>query len=117
MSTLQRAKLADAQQIGTSAGALYDNAGSTTTLVTGLTLFNGNTTTETVKIYVVPASGGALGTAVLANQIMEIPLTTLETLFVEFPFGITLTLTHDSIQASTTTASKVTALVHGDKLA
>lgn len=117
MSTLQRAKLGDIAYVASSAGAIYDNPGSTTTLVTGLTLFNGNSTTETVKVYVVPDSASSLGTAGAGNQMLELSLTTKETLFIEFPFGVTLTDTHDSLQASTTTASMVTVIVHGDKIA
>lgn len=117
MSTLQRAKLADIQYVGSSAGSIYDNPASTSTLVTGLTLFNGNTTTETVKLYNVPASAGALGAAGAANQFAEIALAPKDTLIFEVPFGLMLTATHDSLQASTTTASKVTVMVHGDNIA
>lgn len=111
---LQRAKLADIQYVGSSAGSLYANPSATKTLIAGVTLFNGNTTTETVKLYFVPDSAAALGTAGAANQFMEVALTAKNTQFVEFPFPIILTDQNDSLQASTTTASKVTAIVHGD---
>lgn len=115
---LQRAKLADIAYIGTTAASIYSNPSSTKSFVKGLILFNGNTTTETVKIYVVPDSGGSVGTAGASNQVAEISLATKETLF--FPLDIdsyplTLTDTNDSIQASTTTASKVTVIPIGDK--
>lgn len=114
---LQRVKLADIQYIAaTTAASIYSNPSSTKTLVTGLILFNGNTTTETVKLYVVPDSGGSVGTAGVSNQVMQLTLTTMDTLFVEFPFGVMLTDTNDSIQASTTTASKVTVIVTGDQI-
>jgi hypothetical protein len=38
-----------------------------------------------------------------------------DTLIVEFPCAVVLSATNDSLQAQTTTASKVTVLVLGDK--
>ena len=112
---LQRAKLADIQYVGSSAGSLFSNPASTKTFVRGVVLHNTNTTAETVKVYVVPDSGGALGTAGAGNRVLNILLPANDTLFVEFPYSVVLSDTNDSIQAETTTASKVTALVIGDK--
>jgi hypothetical protein len=113
---ISRGKLADIQYVASSAGSIYANPASTKTFVSGLTLFNSNTTAETVKLYNVPDSTGSLGTAALANQFLEISLAALETFVLEFPSdGIVLTDTNDSIQAVTTTASKVTVMIHGTK--
>ena len=113
---ISRGKLADIQYIASSAGSIYANAAATKTFVSGLTLFNGNTTAETVKLYYVPDSGGSLGTAGVSNQFLEISLAALETFVFEAPSdGIVLTDTNDSIQAVTTTASKVTVIIHGTK--
>lgn len=117
MSTLQRTKLADIQYVPSTAGSLYANPSSTKTLITGFTLFNGNTTSETVKLYNVPDSAAALGTAGAGNQFLEITLVAKDTLFVEAPFGMMLVDQNDSIQGSTTTASKVTVQIHGDTIA
>jgi len=46
---------------------------------------------------------------------METTLTTKQTLFVEIPYVITLTDVNETIQASTTTASRVTIQILGDK--
>jgi hypothetical protein len=113
---ISRGKLADIQYVASSAGSIYANPASTKTFIAGFTLFNGNTTTETVKLYNVPDSGGSLGTAGVSNQFLEIRLASLETFVFEAPSdGIVLTDTNDSIQASTTTASKVTVIIHGTK--
>jgi hypothetical protein len=113
---ITRGKLADIQYVASSAGSIYANPGSTLTFISGFTLFNGNTTAETVKLYNVPDSGGSLGTAGVSNQFLEISLASLETFVFEAPSdGIVLSDTNDSIQAVTTTASKVTVMVHGTK--
>lgn len=113
--SLQRAKLADIQYIGASAASIYANPAVTKTFVKGLVLHNTNTTSETVQVYVVPDSASALGTAGAGNRILVLSLPANDTLFVEFPYSVTLTDTNDSIQAQTTTASKVTVLLLGDK--
>jgi hypothetical protein len=113
---ITRGRLADIQYVASSAGSIYANPASTKTFIAGFTLFNGNTTTETVKLYNVPDSGGSLGTASTANQFLEIVLAAYETFIFEAPSdGIVLTDTNDSIQAVTTTASKVTVMIHGTK--
>lgn len=112
---LQRAKLADIQYVPAAAGSLYANAASQKTFIRGITLFNGNTTVETVKLYNVPDSAGALGTAGIGNQFVEYLLAAKETLILEWAYPIELTDTNDSLQGVTTTVSKVTVMLHGDK--
>jgi hypothetical protein len=111
----QFTRLADIQYVADSAGALYTNAASTTTYIKSFVLYNGNTSTETVKLYNVPDSGGSAGTAADANQFAEIALASKETLMFDLPYPITLIDTNDTIQASTNTASKVTVQILGDK--
>jgi hypothetical protein len=114
--TITRGKLADIQYVSSTAGSVYANPSSTKTFIAGFTLFNGNTTAETVKLYNVPDSGGSLGTAGVSNQFLEISLASLETFIFTAPNdGIALSDTNDSIQAVTTTASKVTIQIHGVK--
>jgi hypothetical protein len=115
---LQHAKLADIAYVASSAGSVYANPASTKSYLKGVILFNGNTTTETVKLYVVPDSAAALGTAGVANQVAELSVAAKETVF--FPlnvdgFPIVLTDENDALFATTTTASKVTVIVLGDK--
>ncbi len=113
--TLQHIKLADPQQLPSTAGSLLANPASTKTFLRGFILYNSNTTTETVDIHVVPDSGGSLGSAAASNRICRLTLATNETLIVEFPFPIVLIDTNDAIFGVTTTASKVTFIPLGDK--
>lgn len=115
--SLQHLKLADIQYLPSSAGSLYANPTSTKSFIKGLILFNGNSTTETIKLYVVPDSNSSLGTAGESNQIANLSLPSGDTLF--FPLNVdgmpvTLTDHNDSIQGQTTTSSKVTCIVIGD---
>lgn len=115
---LQNAKLADIAYIATTAGSIYANPSSTKSYVKGLMLFNGNTTTEVVKIYVVPDSAGSLGTAGVSNQVGELSVAAKATEYFSLAvegYPVVLTDTNDSIQASTTTTSKVTVIPFGDK--
>lgn len=97
--------------ISNSAAAIRTN--STTTEIKGFVIFNGNTTAETVKFHNVPNSGGSVGTASSANQFYEYSLAAKATYIFDVPFPITLLANNDTIQASTTTASKVTVQVLG----
>jgi hypothetical protein len=112
---LQRAKLADIATIAATAGSVYANPASTKTYVKGLVLHNTNSSAEAVKVYSVPDSSGSLGTAAAGNRILNVSLPANDTLIVEFPCAVVLTDTNDSLQAETTTASKVTITVLGDK--
>lgn len=112
--TLQRTKIADIQYVASSVGAIYSNPASTKTFIRAIMLFNGNTATEVVKVYNVPDSSGSAGTASGANQFLEYSLATKETLEVVFEYPIVLTDTADTLQAATTTASKVTVTISGD---
>jgi hypothetical protein len=111
----QNTRLVDIQYIASSAGAIYTNAASTKTYIKSFVLFNGNTVSETVKLYNVPDSTGSVGTADAANQFAEIALASLETLMLDLPYPITIIDENDTIQAVTTTASKVTVQILGDK--
>lgn len=111
----QFTRLVDIQYVASSAGAIYTNAASTKTYIKSLVLFNGNTSSETVKLYNVPNSGASAGTAGAGNQFAEIVLAATETLMFDLPYPITLIDENDTIQASTTTASKVTVQILGDK--
>lgn len=109
-------KLADIGYVGSSPAAVYTNPSSTTTYLKGLLLFNGNTTAETVKVYVVPNSGASAGTAGAANQVAELSLAAKETITLSLSAdGVPVVLdgTNDTLQASTTTSSKVTVIPLG----
>jgi hypothetical protein len=99
----------DAAYVASTAGAIYTNASGETSYLKSITLHNTNTTSENVKIYIVPDSSGSVGTAGVSNRIYNVTLATNETLQIEFPGpGKVLKGTNDTVQAVTDTASKVT---------
>jgi hypothetical protein len=108
-------RLADIQYVASSAGALITNGSGEKRYIRGITLFNGNTTPETVKLYNVPDNALAVGTAGAANQFFEQELAAKETLILEWTYPITLEHENDTIQGATTTASKVTVQFHGSE--
>jgi hypothetical protein len=112
---LQRAKLSDIQFISTTAGIAYSNPAGVKTYIRGIIIFNANTVSETVKLYNVPDDNGSVGIASTSNQFMNTLVSSNETLFIEIPYVITLTDTNETIQASTTTSSRVTLQILGDK--
>lgn len=113
MCALIHGKLADIAYVASSVGSIYANPSSTKTYIRGIVLFNGNTTAETVKLYNVPDATAALGTAGVGNQFAEYQLLSKETMIIALPMPIVLTDTNDSLQAVTTTASKVTVQLQG----
>lgn len=112
---MNRTRLADIAYLGSSNAAFLTNGASTKTYVRGLILHNTNTTTETVDVYNVPDSGGSVGTAGNGNKFLTVNLAANETLFIELPHPITLIDTNDTLQGKSTTASKTTVQVLGDK--
>lgn len=88
------------------------SAGTTSTLVQvssaktcyvrSVVIFNNNvstaTTSQTIQIYMVPNSGGSVGTATEGNRIGRVTLTPDDTFFFEPQYPITLQNTGDSIQ-------------------
>lgn len=112
---LNRTKLSDIQYIASSAGSLYANPASAKTYIRGFIIYNGNTTAEAVKLYNVPDSAASLGTAGVSNLFYSQSIAADETVIIEFPHPIVLTDENDSIQGVTTTASKVTFQILGDK--
>lgn len=108
------ARVLEITTIPATAGAVYTNAASTTTYIRGIILHNGNTTAETVILYNVPDSTGAVGTAATTNEFYYEIMPAYSTTILDFPVpGIMLTATNDTIQADTTTASKVTIQLLG----
>jgi len=100
--------------IASSAGAVYTNPASKTTYVRTIVIHNTNTTAETVTLYNVPDSTGSVGTAGVTNQFYKQEVAADATVLLEFAVpGIMLTDTNDTLQASTTTANKVTIQITG----
>lgn len=113
---ITRGRLANIQTVPSTAGSIYANPASTKTYVGGITLHNTNTTDEFVEVFCVPDSSGSLGTAGLTNRFIAVTMAANDTISFALPGdGIVLEDTNDSIQARTTTASKVTILLSGPK--
>jgi hypothetical protein len=108
-------RLADPQFIPSTVGSVYANPSASKTYISGYILFNTNTTSETVRIHNVPNNGAIIGTASDATQMDEVVLTTKTQLIRTFPYPITQIDLNDSIQAVTTTASRVTIQLLGDR--
>jgi hypothetical protein len=105
-------KLADIQTVASSAGSIFSNPSSKSTYIRSIVLHNTNSTAETVKLYNVPDSAGSVGTAAATNRFLNISLAANASY--EWKLGpIPLTDENDSIQAETTTASKVTVMIFG----
>jgi hypothetical protein len=77
---------------------------------------NTNTTTESVVISVVAAGSGVEGTAVDADKIYAFDVAANDTIKLADKMPYLLENQYDSIQASTTTASKVNITIKGFKV-
>lgn len=107
-------RLAQITTIPSSAGAIYTNPTGKKSYIRLIQLHNTNTTDELVKLYNVPNSTGSVGTAVATNKFYEYIMTPNETIQIEYaPPGLILEDVNDTIQAVTTTASKVTIEITG----
>jgi hypothetical protein len=111
----QFTRLVDIQYVANSTGSVYTNPSSTKTYIKSFLLFNNNTSSELIKLYNVPDSGGSVGTASAVHQFAEILIVSKETFMLDLPYPITLIDLNDTIQAQTTTGSMVTIQILGDK--
>jgi len=97
-----------------SVGTLCTNGASKTGYIRLVSIHNGNTTAETVKLYKVPNNGGAVGTASAANEILNRSIEAGGDAIIEFAIpGRMMIAENDSIQGETTTASKVSVEITG----
>lgn len=107
-------RLTEVSYIASTAGSIYSNPSSKKTYIRNMIIHNTNTTAELVTLYNVPDSSGSLGTAAAANQFYKQSIAPNETVLLEFQApGLILVDTNDSVQAVTTTASKVTIQIYG----
>ncbi len=107
-------RLREISEIASSAASVYTNPSSTTSYVRSIILHNTNSSAEVVVMYNVPDSAGSEGTAATANQFYKASVAADSTVLVEFATpGLVLSDTNDTIQASTTTANKVTIQIMG----
>lgn len=107
-------RLTEITTIDTSAGAVYTNPASTTSYIRLIVIHNTYTSAEAVSLYIVPDNAGAAGTAGNTNKMYYESVPANDTRILEFPApGLMLVDTNDTIQASTTTASRVTIQIYG----
>lgn len=107
-------RIAEITQLGNSAGTLYANPSSKKTYLRLIVLHNTNTTSETVRLYIVPDSSGSEGTAGDANKFYQGIIAPNDTVVLEFPaVGLMLVDVNDTIQGYSTTASKVSVQIYG----
>lgn len=71
---------------------------------------------STVKIHIVPNSGGSPGTASSINQLAQLSIQPVDTYFFELAYPITLSNNSDTIQVyNSSTTEAINVLILGDK--
>ncbi len=71
---------------------------------------------STIKIHIVPNSGGSVGTASSINQLAQLTLQPVDTYFFELAYPITLASDNDTIKVhNTSTTEAINVLILGDK--
>lgn len=71
---------------------------------------------NTIKIHIVPNSGGSVGTASSINQLAQLSVQPLDTYFFELAYPITLATDNDTVQVyNSSTTDAVNILILGDK--
>lgn len=71
---------------------------------------------STVRIHIVPNSGGSAGTASSINQLAQLSIQPADTYFFELAYPITLASNNDTIQVyNSSTTDAVNVLILGDK--
>jgi hypothetical protein len=71
---------------------------------------------STVRIHIVPSSGGSTGTASSDNQLAQLSIQPVDTYFFELAYPITLASNNDTIQVyNSSTTDAVNVLILGDK--
>jgi hypothetical protein len=115
---LAKVGLGTVTRIGTSTTTTVYTVGSAkTTYIRSVVIHNTDTAnSSTVKIHIVPVSGGSVGTASSGNQLAQLSIQPVDTYFFELAYPITLATNNDSVQiANTSTAAAINVLILGDK--
>ena len=116
MATTTAKRLADSQQLTASAAAVVTNAAVHDTIITHITLYNPNDDRGyLVTLWRVPDSGGAVGTAADANEVLEVTVDRHETK--NIPVYWVLEDTNDTLQGKAETNAKINISVDGYDIA
>jgi len=102
--------------LGTT-GTVYTVGSAKTTYVRSIIVHNIDTVnSSTVRIHIVPNSGGSAGTASSINQLAQLSVQPADTYFFELAYPITLANNNDTIQVyNSSTIDAVNVLILGDK--
>jgi hypothetical protein len=107
-------RLTEITTIADTVAAVYTNPSATKSYIHLIVLHNTNSTAEVVQLHNVPDNATSVGTAAATNKFyyesMEANTTSIIDLGVP---GLILETVNDTIQAVTTTASKVTIQIMG----
>jgi hypothetical protein len=100
-----------------STASVYAVSSSKTAYIRSIIIHNIDTVNpSTVKIHVVPNSGGSLGTASSINQLAQLTIQATDTYFFELAYPITLSSNNDAIQIyNSNTVDAINVLILGDK--
>jgi len=102
--------------LGTTAPVLTVGSAKTC-YIRSIIIHNIDTTnSSTVKIHIVPVSGGSPGTASSINQLAQLSIQPTDTYFFELAYPITLSSDNDTIRVyNSSTTDAVNVLILGDK--
>jgi len=102
--------------LGTTS-TVYTVSSAKTAYIRSIIVHNIDTVnSSTVKIHIVPNSGGSVGTASSINQLAQLSIQPTDTYFFELAYPITLASNNDTIQVhNSSTTDAVNVLILGDK--
>ena len=115
---LQKVGLGTVTRVGIGSTATVLTVGSAKTCyIRSIICHNIDTiNSSTIKIHIVPNSGGSPGTASSINQLAQLSIQPTDTYFFELAYPITLSSDNDTIRVyNSSTTDAVNVLILGDK--
>ena len=115
---LQKVGLGTVTRVGIGSTATVLTVGSAKTCyIRSIICHNIDTiNSSTVKIHIVPNSGGSVGTASSINQLAQLSIQPTDTYFFELAYPITLSTNNDTIQVHNgSSTNAINVLILGDK--
>ena len=115
---LSKVGLGTVTRVGSATtGTVYTVGSAKTTYIRSIIIHNIDTVNpSTIKIHIVPNSGGFTGTASSINQLAQLSIQPVDTYFFELAYPITLTSDNDTIQIYNSNATEgINVLILGDK--
>ena len=102
--------------LGTTS-TVYTVGSAKTSYIRSVIIHNIDTVnSSTVRIHVVPNSGGSVGTASSITQLAQLSIQPVDTYFFELAYPITLSNNNDTIQiTNTSTTDAINVLILGDR--